>query len=103
MAELQDNETPAADAESSKKSGAHERLYTGVVISDKSDKTIVVRWQRLAKHPLYKKYIRRDKKLHAHDENNEANIGDRVELIEVSRPLSKTKRYILKRILEKAK
>ena len=82
---------------------AHERLYTGVVISDKSDKTIVVRWQRLAKHPLYKKYIRRDKKLHAHDEKNEAHIGDRVELIEVSRPLSKTKRYILKRILERAK
>jgi small subunit ribosomal protein S17 len=82
---------------------AHERLYTGVVISDKNDKTIVVRWQRLAKHPLYKKYIRRDKKLHAHDENNDAHIGDRVELLEVSRPLSKTKRYVLKRILERAK
>ena len=97
MAELQNNETPAVEM------SVHERLYTGVVISDKSDKTIVVKWQRLAQHPLYKKYMRRDKKLHAHDENNEAHIGDRVELVEVSRPLSKTKRYRLKRILERAK
>lgn len=95
----QDNIQATAPTESK----VHERLYTGIVISDKSDKTIVVRWQRLAKHPLYKKYIRRDKKLHAHDEKNEAHVGDRVELVEVSRPLSKTKRYVLKRILERAK
>ncbi|MEQ8822244.1 MAG: 30S ribosomal protein S17 [Sumerlaeia bacterium] len=79
------------------------KSFIGVVGSNKMDKTIVVQVQRLTKHPVYKKYIRRNKKLYAHDANNEANIGDRVEVVEVSRPLSKLKRYRLRRIIERAK
>lgn len=81
----------------------HARTYIGEVTSDKMDKTIVVRIQRLKPHPLYKKYIRRDKKLYAHDEKKDARVGDKVEVIEVSRPLSKTKRYRLRRVVERAK
>jgi small subunit ribosomal protein S17 len=79
------------------------RLVVGDVVSDKMNKTIVVRVQRLVKHPLYKKYIRRDKKLYVHDEANEARVGDKVEVIEATRPLSKTKRYRLRRIVTRAK
>jgi len=75
----------------------------GLVVSSKMDKTITVLTQRQKKHPFYKKYILRDKKLYAHDENNECGEGDRVEIVEVSRPLSKTKRYQLVRVVEKAK
>jgi small subunit ribosomal protein S17 len=79
------------------------RSYIGEVVSDKMEKTIVVRVQRLKQHPLYKKYIRRDKKLYVHDERNEAHMGDQVEVVEVSRPLSKSKRYRLRRVVERAK
>ena len=79
------------------------RIQIGEVVSANSDKTIVVRVQRLTKHRLYNKYIRKDKKLHVHDERNEANRGDRVEVVEVSRPISKLKRYRLRRIVERAK
>lgn len=99
MADLDSTQAPAADAPAR----GHARTYTGMVVSDKMDKTIVVVVQRLKPHPLYKKYIRRDKKLHAHDEANDARIGDKVEVVEVSRPLSKTKRYRLRRVLERAK
>jgi len=75
----------------------------GLVVSDKMDKTVVVRVQRMKKHPFYKKYIRRDKKLYVHDESNEANAGDTVEVAEVTRPLSLTKRYRLVRIVNRAK
>jgi len=77
------------------------KRLTGVVVSDKMDKTIVVLVERLTKHPRYGKYIRRRKKYHAHDENNECQIGDVVE-IEESRPYSKTKRWKLVRIVKKA-
>jgi small subunit ribosomal protein S17 len=79
------------------------KTSVGIVVSDKMDKTRVVSVQRMMKHPLYKKYIRRDKKLYVHDENNECGAGDRVEVAEVSRPLSKKKRYTLVRIIERAK
>ncbi len=80
---------------------SNRRKLTGVVVSDKSDKTVVVRVETLVKHPLYKKYIRRRKKLMAHDPENACGIGDKVQIIEF-RPLSKRKRWHLVKILEKA-
>ena len=77
-------------------------LKTGVVVSDKMDKTIVVRVQRQFKHPLYKKIVRRHKRFKAHDEKNECGIGDIVEIKE-SKPLSKDKRWVLNRVIEKSK
>lgn len=77
------------------------RILTGVVISDKADKTIVVRVETLVKHPLLKKYIRRRKKFMAHDPANDCNTGDKVQIVE-SKPLSRRKRWHLVQILEKA-
>ncbi len=74
----------------------------GVVTSAKMQKSIVVMVERLVKHPLYKKYIKRRSKFMAHDERNEAREGD-VVLIEETRPLSRRKRWRLVKILEKAK
>ena len=74
----------------------------GVVVSDKMDKTIVVRVERQFKHPLYKKIIRRHKKFKAHDEKSECKIGDLVQIQEC-KPISKHKRWILTRIIEKSK
>ena len=74
----------------------------GRVVSDKMDKTIVVAVEDNVKHPLYKKIMKRTTKFKAHDENNECNIGDRVEIME-TRPLSRDKRWRLVRIIEKAK
>jgi small subunit ribosomal protein S17 len=77
------------------------RTLEGIVVSNKSDKTIIVNVETLVKHPLVKKYIRRHKKYAAHDPANECNIGDKVQIIEF-RPLSRTKRWHLVSILEKA-
>ncbi|MBR1731285.1 MAG: 30S ribosomal protein S17 [Ruminococcus sp.] len=74
----------------------------GRVVSDKMDKTIVVLIEDSVKHPLYNKVVKRSRRLKAHDENNEAKIGDRVKVME-TRPLSKDKRYRLVEIVEKAK
>lgn len=74
----------------------------GIVVSDKMDKTVVVRVERKYKHPLYGKYIRKHKKFHVHDEKNEANIGDKVK-IEEFQPVSKTKRWKLIEIIERSK
>lgn len=74
----------------------------GMVVSNKMDKTIVVAIVDSVTHPLYKKVMKRTYKLKAHDENNECNIGDKVEVME-TRPLSKEKRWRLVRIVEKAK
>ena len=70
------------------------RILSGVVVSSNANKTIVVNVTRRIKHKLYKKIIRRSKKYHAHDENNEFNIGDTVSIIE-SKPLSKLKKWIV--------
>lgn len=78
------------------------KVREGIVVSDKMDKTIVVVIRDKAKHPLYKKTINKTKKLKAHDENNEAGIGDKVEIIE-TRHLSKDKCWRLSKIVEKAK
>lgn len=74
----------------------------GTVVSDKMDKTVVVKINRRFPHPLYKRIITRSAKLTAHDEDNECNIGDVVRLMSI-RPLSKTKRWRVAEILEKAK
>lgn len=74
----------------------------GKVVSDKMDKTIVVVIEDSVKHKLYNKVVKRSRRLKAHDENNEAHIGDRVKVME-TRPLSKDKRYRLVEIVEKAK
>jgi len=79
----------------------NKRQVVGSVVSDKMDKSIVVLTERLVKHSLYKKYIKRRAKFTAHDENNECKVGDKV-LITESRPLSKHKRWRLTKIIEKA-
>lgn len=78
------------------------RTLTGKVVSDKMDKTVVVLVERKVKHPIYGKVIRLSKKFHAHDENNEFGIGDTV-IITESRPLSKTKTWVVSALVEKAR
>lgn len=78
------------------------KTMTGVVTSDKMDKTITVSVVNNVKHPLYGKIVKRTYKLQAHDENNECRVGDRVRVME-TRPLSKNKRWRLVEIVEKAK
>ena len=77
------------------------RQMIGTVVSDKMDKTVIVLVERLVKHRLYHKYIRRRSKFAAHDEENAARTGDKV-LIAQSKPLSKTKRWRVSKIVEKA-
>ena len=78
------------------------KTRVGVVVSDKMDKTIVVAVKDSVQHPLYKKILKRTKKFKAHDENNEAGIGDRVEIME-TRKISKDVNWRLVKIFEKAK
>jgi small subunit ribosomal protein S17 len=78
------------------------KVRIGIVVSDKSDKTITVSVQRQEVHPKYEKIIRLSKKYKVHDEKNESHIGDTVRIME-TRPLSKTKRWRLVEIVEKAK
>jgi small subunit ribosomal protein S17 len=77
------------------------RQLVGTVVSDKMDKTVIVQVERLVKHKLYHKFIRRRSKFSAHDESNTCQIGDKV-LLSESRPLSKTKRWRVSQIIEKA-
>ena len=81
---------------------AFRKTMVGKVVSDKMDKTIVVAIEDRVQHPLYKKIMKTTYKLKAHDENNEAGVGDRVRVME-TRPLSKDKRWRLVEIIEKAK
>ncbi len=78
------------------------KVRAGIVVSDKMDKTIVVKIEELEQHKLYKKSVKKTVKFKAHDENNEAHIGDKVSIME-TRPLSKEKHWRLVKILEKAK
>ncbi len=78
------------------------KTRVGVVVSDKMDKTIVVAVKDSVQHPLYKKILKRTKKFKAHEENNEAGIGDRVEIME-TRKISKEVNWRLVKIIEKAK
>ena len=84
------------------KNKRNRKTLVGTVVSDRMEKTIVIRIERRKLHPLYKKYITRTKKIKAHDEGNLCKIGDLVKVIE-SRPLSKDKRWNLLEVLEKAK
>lgn len=78
------------------------KVRTGVVVSEAMDKTVLVRIDRKVRHPLYGKTVGRSTKLAAHDESNEAHVGDLVRIVE-TRPLSKTKRWRLVEIVERAK
>jgi len=94
-----------ADSEENLAAGRHAdvvRSRVGLVISDKMDKTVTVRLQRRVKHALYGKYITRDTKVHAHDENNDCHAGDTVRVASC-RPLSKTKSWQVIDIVERAK
>lgn len=78
------------------------RTASGTVVSNRMDKTITVLVERRVQHPMYGKIIRRSSKLHAHDANNECNVGDQV-TVEECRPLSKTKTWVLKSIDERSR
>jgi small subunit ribosomal protein S17 len=80
----------------------NKRTIKGIVVSNKMDKTIVVRAERFVKHPTFHKYLRRYVKYKAHDETNSCQTGDKVLIVE-SRPLSREKRWRMRTILEKAK
>jgi small subunit ribosomal protein S17 len=77
------------------------RMVVGTVVSDKMQKTIVIKVDRRVRHSEYKKYVVRSRRFKAHDEKNEAKIGDRVQLVE-SRPLSRDKRWVLQSIIRRA-
>jgi len=76
------------------------KTKVGTVMSDKMDKTVVVRVERVVMHPVYKKYTRRRTTYKAHDEKNEFKVGDRVEIVE-TRPISKEKRWRVLRLIER--
>jgi len=78
------------------------KVRVGMVVSDKMDKTVVVAIEDNVKHPIYGKIVKHTLKVHAHDENNECGVGDKVSVME-TRPLSKTKRWRVVTIIEKAK
>ncbi len=80
----------------------YRKSRTGHVVSDKMDKTVVVSVERKVKHPVYGKFIKKTTKFHAHDEENQCNIGDYVQIME-TKPLSKNKRWRMVSIIEKAK
>lgn len=78
------------------------KTRTGLVTSNKMDKTITVAIERKVKHPIYGKFVKKTTRFHAHDEKNECTVGDTVKIME-TRPLSKTKRWRLVEVVEKAK
>ena len=78
------------------------KTRVGLVVSNKMEKTVVIAIEDIVKHPVYGKIIKHTLKVHAHDEKNECGIGDKVEIME-TRPLSKTKRWRVVEIIEKAK
>jgi len=89
--------TPTAAADRGRR-----KVRVGVVVSDAMDKTVVVRIDRQVRHPLYGKTVRRSSKLAAHDEANDAHVGDTVRVME-TRPISKSKRWRVVEIVERAK
>lgn len=87
--------------ETQEKTQVNRKQRVGTVISDRCDKTIVVRVDRRVQHPLYKKVVIRSRKYHVHDEHNDARVGDRVRISE-TRPLSKMKRWELTEVQQRA-
>ena len=94
--------TPGTGTPAAERDPNAAKIRQGIVVSDKGQKSIVVRIDTARRHPTYEKVVRRSRTLHAHDERNEAGEGDTVRVVE-TRPLSKTKRWRLVEILEKAK
>ena len=101
MADTMNNQTAAQGAGEQAKSGAR-KVRTGLVVSDKMQKTVVVQIDRRVPHPVYGKMVTRSKKFKAHDEENSAKVGDTVRIQE-TRPLSKDKRWRVVEILERAR
>ena len=89
------------DTKETTAAASSKRTKTGVVVSNKMQKTVVVAVESLVKHGMYQKYVKRTSKFLAHAENNDVNIGDRV-VIEETRPLSKRKRWNVREVLERA-
>jgi small subunit ribosomal protein S17 len=102
MSETSTETTPAVSATHPAHERGNRKVREGLVVSDKTDKTVVVAVEDRVQHPLYGKTIRRTQKYKAHDEANSCGVGDRVLLME-TRPLSATKRWRVVEILEKAK
>ena len=96
MTDINTESTPAAEARNARK------VREGVVTSSKADKTLTVAVVERVRHAKYSKFVLRTKKLYVHDETNDANLGDRVRVME-TRPLSKTKKWRLVEVLERAK
>ena len=91
-----------SDEQTANEERSRRMVRTGVVVSDKMDKTVLVRIDRKVRHPRYKKIVNRSSRLAAHDETNDAHVGDTVRLME-TRPLSKSKRWRVVEIVERAK
>jgi small subunit ribosomal protein S17 len=91
-----------SEEQTTRETRSRRKVRTGVVVSDAMDKTVLVRIDRKMRHPLYKKTVARSMKLAAHDETNDAHLGDTVRVME-TRPLSKTKRWRVVEIVERAK
>jgi small subunit ribosomal protein S17 len=98
----QESATPEESAVPEPQARGRRKVRVGVVVSDKMDKTVLVRIDRRVRHPLYKKTVARANKLAAHDEHNDAHVGDLVRVVE-TRPLSKSKRWRVVEIVERAK
>jgi small subunit ribosomal protein S17 len=96
-----ERQTPPLTADAPKSTG-QQRVRQGVVVSDKADKTITVKIEVARRHRVYKKIVRTSSTLHAHDERNEAHTGDTVRVVE-SRPLSRSKRWRLVEVVERAR
>jgi len=94
--------TPVETARPAAEDRTRRKVRVGVVVSDKMDKTVLVRIDRRVRHPLYKKTVARSNKLAAHDETNDAHVGDTVRIMETRR-LSKSKRWRVVEIVERAK
>ena len=98
MTEMAENEI-VPEAPVPQKRPNRRKARTGVVVSDKADKTVTVQVERRFPHPLYGKQVKQTKKYHAHDEGNEFHVGDRVRIVE-TRPISKTKRWRVVELVE---
>ncbi|MEJ2368309.1 MAG: 30S ribosomal protein S17 [Acidobacteriota bacterium] len=90
------------EASETKSQDRHRATKVGIVVSDKMDKTVVVRVDRRVFHPTYRKVVKRTSKFKAHDQQNQCGVGDKVLIIE-TRPLSKDKNWAVKKVLEKAR
>jgi len=101
MAETTETPTPTAAATVTTPERGRRQTKVGRVVSTKMDKTVVVAVEETVTHRLYLRYLKKTKKFHAHDEENQCNVGDEVEIVS-SRPLSKTKRWRVREILKRA-